>query len=181
MQLVPAGIAGAWFVKLSRHADDRGSFARTWCREIFRDAGIAFEPVQCNISHNPKRGTLRGLHYQRPPNGEAKLIQCVRGRIHDVAVDLRQGSPTFGRAAAAELSADGDTLLFIPEGCAHGFLTLEPDTDIFYYMGSAYVAGAEAGVRWNDPAFSIRWPEAPTLISERDAGYPNFDRGRDAT
>jgi dTDP-4-dehydrorhamnose 3,5-epimerase len=180
MRLVPAGIHGAWFVELTLHRDERGAFGRTWCREAFRESGVAFEPVQCNISRNPKRGTLRGMHYQRPPSGEAKLIQCVRGRIHDVAIDLRRGSPTFGQSAAAELSAEGDTLFFIPEGCAHGFLTLEPDTDVFYYMGHAYVAGAGAGVRWNDPAFSIRWPHQPAVMSERDASYPDFDAQRDA-
>ena len=175
MRLVPAGIEGAWFVELTPHCDERGAFARTWCRDTFREAGIEFEPAQCNISRNPRRGTLRGMHYQRWPHGESKLVQCVRGRIYDVAIDLRPDSATFGRAVGTELSGDGDRLFFIPEGCAHGFLTLEPDSDVFYYMGSSFVADAAEGVRWDDPSFAIEWPARPVLISARDAAYPDFD------
>lgn len=175
MRFVPAGIDGAYFVDLAVSRDDRGSFARSYCRDLFRDAGIGFEPVQCNLSRNPAPGTLRGMHYQRPPNGEAKLVQCVRGRIFDVAVDLRRPSPTFGIAVGVELAADNDRLFYIPEGCAHGFLTRAADSDVFYYMGSAYAPGTAAGLRWNDPAFTMSWPEPPRLVSDRDAGYPDFD------
>lgn len=180
MRFEPAGIEGAWFVELDLQRDARGEFARTWCQEAFRKAGIAFEPVQCNISRNPKEGTLRGLHFQRPPHGEAKIVQCVRGRIYDVAVDLRRSSATFGVAISTELSADGNRLFFIPSGCAHGFLTLEPESDVFYYMGSPYVAGSAAGVRWDDPRFHIAWPAQPALISDRDASFPPFDPDEDA-
>ncbi len=179
MRLVPAGLDGAYFVDLAVARDDRGSFARTYCRDAFRDAGIDFEPVQCNLSRNPAAGTLRGMHYQRPPHGEAKLVQCVRGRIFDVAVDLRRASPTFGAAVGVELAADGDRLFYIPEGCAHGFLTRAADSDILYYMGKAHAPGTGAGVRWDDPAFAIPWPEPPRLISDRDASYPDFDPAAD--
>ena len=126
----------------------------------------------------PKAGTLRGLHFQAPPHEEAKLIQCVRGRVFDVAVDLRRHAPSFRRSVCTELSADGNRLFLIPKGCAHGFLTLEDNSDILYYMGDAFVPGVGQGVRWNDPAFEIPWPAAPRLISERDAAYPDFDRRR---
>lgn len=180
MRMVPTAIDGAFFVELDAHSDERGAFARTYCADAFRDFGIPFEPIQCNISRNPGRGTLRGLHLQRPPHEEAKLVQCVRGRVFDVAVDLRRSSTTFQAAVGVELAADGDRLFYIPEGCAHGFLTLEPDSDVFYYMGSPYVPGAATGVRWDDPAFGIAWPERPRLISDRDAGYPDFLAERDS-
>jgi dTDP-4-dehydrorhamnose 3,5-epimerase len=180
MRLEPAGIDGAWFIELEPQRDERGEFARTWCRDVFREAGIDFEPVQCNISRNPIKGTLRGLHFQRPPHGEAKMVQCVRGRIHDVAVDLRRSSPTFGAAIATELSCEGDRLFFIPNGCAHGFLTLESGSDVFYYMGARYVAGSAAGLRWDDSSIDLAWPAEPTLISDRDASFGPFNWTRDA-
>ena len=179
MRFVETGLEGARFVELEVHRDERGAFARTWCAEEFAAAGIDLGLVQCNISHNPAAGTLRGLHFQRPPHGEPKLVQCVRGRIFDVAVDLRRSSPSFGKWAGAELSADSDRLFYIPAGCAHGFLTLEPDSDVLYYMGAPFVSGAGAGVRWDDPAFAIAWPGVPQLISDRDAHYPDFDPDRD--
>lgn len=174
MRFIPTAVDGAFAVDLDTLADERGSFARTFCRADFASAGIDFQPVQTNISRNPIRGTLRGLHYQRTPHSEAKLIQCVRGRIFDVAVDLRPASPTYLRAASIHLDAGIDRLFFIPEGCAHGFLTRADDSDIVYYMGAAFVAGSGAGVRWSDPAFAIAWPDVPRLISERDAGYPDI-------
>jgi dTDP-4-dehydrorhamnose 3,5-epimerase len=147
---------------------------------VFAKAGAAMRIVQANISRNPKAGTLRGLHFQAPPHEEAKLVQCVRGRIFDVAVDLRRHSPSFRRSVCTELSGDGNRMFLIPKGCAHGYLTLEDDSDILYYMGDAFVPGVGQGVRWNDPAFSIPWPAAPRLISPRDAAYPDFDAaGRD--
>lgn len=176
MRFEPTHLAGVFFVRLAPHQDERGLFARTFCATEFIAVGIDFKPAQCNISRNPASGTLRGMHFQLPPHGEAKLIQSVRGRVFDVAIDLRQGSATLGQWLGTELSANGDTMLYIPEGFAHGFVTLEPDSDVLYYMGSPFVSGIGGGVRWNDPAFGIDWPIEPTMISERDATYPDFDR-----
>lgn len=158
-----------------RHADTRGGFARTFCDAEFAAAGIAMRPVQANLSSNPRRGTLRGLHYQADPNGEPKLVQCVRGRIFDVAVDLRRESSTYRQWAGVELAPELGRSLYIPLGCAHGFVTLVNDTEIMYLMGAPYVAGSGRGVRWNDPAFAIAWPIAPIELSERDATYPDHD------
>lgn len=179
MRFLPTAIEGAWFVETDIASDARGGFARTWCRDAFAEAGIAFDPVQSSLSTNPARGTLRGLHYQRAPHEEAKLVQCVAGSMFDVAVDLRRGSPSFGKAAWTTLSAGGTRLFYIPRGCAHGFLTLAPDTGISYLIDTAFVPEAAAGVRWNDPAFGIDWPEAPALMSDRDAAYRDFDAARD--
>lgn len=176
MRFEPTHLAGVLIVHLTPHQDERGFFARTFCASEFSNAGIDFSPAQCNVSRNPAAGTLRGMHFQLPPNGEPKLIQCVRGRIFDVAIDMRQGSTTLGHWLGTELSADGSKLLYIPKGFAHGFLTLESDSDVFYYMGSPFVAGIGGGIRWNDPTFAIDWPTVPTMISERDANYPDFDR-----
>ena len=171
MRLVPTGIVGAFIVEADPVVDDRGSFARLFCADDFRAAGIKLTPVQTNISHNPAALTLRGLHYQAAPHGEAKLVQCVRGRIFDVAVDLRIGSPSSHVAVSVELAAGTDRAFYIPDGCAHGFLTLTDNSDVFYCMGSSFVVGSGRGVRWDDPAFAIDWPAAPRLISERDATY----------
>jgi len=181
LRFQPTEIDGAFFVELDTHADERGLFARTFCEDVFAKAGVTMRTVQANISRNPKAGTLRGMHFQAPPHEEAKLVQCVRGRVFDVAVDLRRSLRSFGRCVGTELSADGNRLFLIPKGCAHGFLTLEDNCDLLYYMGDAFVPGAGRGVRWNDPAFKIPWPAAPRLISERDAAYPDYDlTGRSA-
>lgn len=174
MRFEPTAIAGAFFVELDAHEDERGLFARTFCEQDFAQAGIDMRVVQANISRNPKAGTLRGMHYQAPPHDDAKLIQCIRGRIFDVAIDLRRDTPSRGRSVCIELSADGTRLFFIPGGCAHGFLTLEDQSDVFYYMGTPFVPGAGRGVRWDDPAFDVRWPEKPRLMSARDAAYADY-------
>jgi len=174
MRFAPTNIAGVVIVDAEPHTDARGSFARLHCPEEFAAAGIPFEPVQTSVSRNPATHTLRGLHHQPAPHAEAKLVRVVRGRVFDVAVDLRPGSPTHRRWTASELSAENLRGLFIPQGVAHGFLTLEPDTDVLYQISPAFRPGHEAGVRWNDPAFAIRWPAAPAVISERDAGYPDY-------
>lgn len=161
-------------VALDAHRDSRGYFARTFCVEEFSRAGIQMRVLQTNISRNPRRLTLRGLHYQAEPHGEAKVIQCVRGRIFDVAVDLRAQSSSFRRWAAVELGPETDRVFYIPRGCAHGFLTLAPDSDIVYLMGAAYVPGAGRGVRWNDPAIGIGWPRQPEVIAAHDANYPDI-------
>ncbi|WP_293681851.1 dTDP-4-dehydrorhamnose 3,5-epimerase [uncultured Phenylobacterium sp.] len=174
MRLEATELPGVLRVEAQPHADPRGLFARLYCPEEFAAAGAPFTPAQTSVSRNLAAGTLRGLHYQLAPYAEAKLVRVTRGRVFDVAVDLRPDSPAHLRWTAAELSADNLTALYIPEGVAHGFLTLEPDTDVLYQITPAYTPGHEAGVRWNDPAFSIAWPAAPQVISERDASYPDY-------
>jgi dTDP-4-dehydrorhamnose 3,5-epimerase len=173
MRFQETRIAGVVIADIEPHTDDRGAFARLHCPDTFSAAGHPFVPVQTSLSRNPTAGTLRGLHYQPAPFGETKLVHAVRGRMFDVAVDLRPASPTYRQWTSAELSAENARALLIPEGVAHGFLTLEPDTDVLYQISPAFSPGHEAGVRCNDPAFAIAWPAAPTLISERDATYPD--------
>lgn len=174
MRFEPLAIDGAYRVLLDVHSDDRGGFARTFCGGAFAAIGVDFAAAQCNISRNPAAGTLRGMHFQPPPFAEAKLVQCVHGALFDAIVDLRRASPRFGQAAWIELTEANDTMLYIPAGCAHGFLTLTQDTHVLYYIGARFVPGKGAGLRWNDPALAIPWPTAPTLMSERDATYPLF-------
>jgi dTDP-4-dehydrorhamnose 3,5-epimerase len=174
MRFSPTGIAGVLVVDIEPRSDDRGSFARLQCPDEFAAAGHPFAPAQTSLSRNPRAGTLRGMHYQPAPHAEAKLVRAVRGRIFDVAVDLRPDSPTWRKWFGIELSAENARALFIPEGVAHGFLTLEPDTEVLYQISPKFEAGHEAGVRWNDPAFAIVWPHAPALISDRDATYPDY-------
>jgi dTDP-4-dehydrorhamnose 3,5-epimerase len=174
MRFSATGIAGVVVVDLEPVADERGAFARLHCPDAFAAAGHPFEPAQTSLSRNPHLGTLRGMHYQPAPHGETKLVRCIRGRIFDVAVDLRPTSPTHRRWAAAELSWDIGRALLIPPGVAHGFLTLEPDSDVLYQIAPKYEPGREAGVRWDDPAFAIDWPAAPKVISPRDASYPDY-------
>lgn len=174
MRFGATDIPGVLRVEAQAHADERGLFARLQCPEEQAAAGAPFTPVQTSLSRNPKALTLRGMHYQPAPHRETKLVRVTRGRVFDVAIDLRPESPTFRRWTAAELSADNLVALFIPEGIAHGFLTLEPDTDVLYQISPAYSPGHEAGVRWDDPAFGVAWPAAPALMSPRDASYPDF-------
>jgi dTDP-4-dehydrorhamnose 3,5-epimerase len=171
-------IAGCVLVEPEPKSDDRGFFARMFCREEFAEAGLVFQPVQINLSRNERRHTLRGLHFQDPPYAEAKLVQAVRGSVFDVVVDLRPDSKTFRQWAGFELNADSATALFIPEGCAHGFLTLADQTDVQYLMGRAHITGKAKGHRYDDPAFEIRWPHAPAVISPADLAWPSF--GSDA-
>lgn len=173
MRFGETGIAGVVAVDIEPREDARGAFARLHCPDEFAAAGHPFAPAQTSLSRNPHVGTLRGMHYQPAPHAEAKLVRAVRGRIFDVALDLRAGSPTYRRWTSAELSAENGRALMIPEGVAHGFLTLEPDTDVLYQITPAFQPGHEAGVRWDDPAFAIAWPAPPQVISERDAGYPD--------
>lgn len=154
--------------------DERGLFARTWSAGQFRANGLNPALVEMSVSHNPKAGTLRGLHYQTAPHEEAKLVRCTRGAIFDVAVDLRPSSPTFKRYAALQLTEENRTALYVPEGCAHGFLTLVGGSELLYLISHAYVPTHATGVRWNDPAFGIEWPAVPSLMSERDRNYPDF-------
>jgi len=174
MRFAETALAGVVLVDVEPHEDERGAFARLHCPEAFAAAGHPFAPVQTSLSRNPRAATLRGLHYQPAPHAEAKLVRAVRGRIFDVALDLRPDSPTYRQWASAELSADNARALLIPEGVAHGFLTLEPATDVLYQISPAFQPGHEAGVRWDDPAFAIAWPAKPALISARDSSYPDY-------
>jgi dTDP-4-dehydrorhamnose 3,5-epimerase len=174
MRFEPTPIPGVVVVELEPHVDDRGFFARAHCPDEFAAAGFPFLPVQTSLSRNRAALTLRGMHFQARPHGEAKLVRVVRGRIHDVALDLRPESPTFLGWTATELSAENGRALLIPEGVAHGFLTLEPDSDILYQIDRAFTPGHGRAVRWNDPAFAIDWPAAPDMISPADATLPDF-------
>lgn len=167
-------ISGVWVLELERHEDERGHFARTFCAREMEDHGLATGVVQCSISFNPHRGTLRGLHWQAEPHGEVKLVRCTRGEVWDVVVDVRPASPTYRRHFAVSLSADGGRELYVPAGLAHGFLTTAPDTEIHYQMSAYHRPESARGARWDDPAFAIQWPERPRLISARDAAYPDF-------
>jgi dTDP-4-dehydrorhamnose 3,5-epimerase len=168
-------IAGAHVIDLEPRRDDRGFFARVWCRDEFASHGLSAEFVQCNDAFSARRGTLRGLHYQVAPHAEAKLIQCVRGAIFDVVVDLRPGSPTFRQWFGTELSAENHRMMYVPQGCAHGYLTLEDATEIVYPVTHAYRPSAERGVRWDDPQFGIAWPRAGSIIvSDKDRQWPDY-------
>jgi dTDP-4-dehydrorhamnose 3,5-epimerase len=168
------GIAGAWVIEPERLEDKRGFFARTWDPEEFLERGLNPQLAQCSISYNRTHGTLRGLHYQAAPYEEAKLVRCTAGAIFDVAVDLRPDSATFRNWRGVELSADNRLALYIPEGCAHGFLTLDDDSEVHYQISQPYMPQAARGVRWNDPAFGITWPGEVAVINERDRSYPDF-------
>ena len=169
-------VPGAFLIELEPYHDERGSFARTFCAREFEAHGLDPRVVQCNLSQNELRGTLRGMHAQRPPHAEAKLVSCVRGAIHDVILDLRPDSAALGKHVAVTLRARDGRMLYIPTGVYHGFLTLEDESEVFYQMSEFYEPSAASGVRWNDPAFGIEWPEPVRVISERDATYPDWVR-----
>jgi dTDP-4-dehydrorhamnose 3,5-epimerase len=166
-----------FLVEPHRLEDERGFFARTFSQDEFEARGLASHFVQCSLSFNKSRGTLRGMHYQCAPHQEAKVVSCLRGAIFDAVIDLRRGSPTYGRWFATELSAANYAMLYVPEGCAHGFQTLEDDTVVFYQISEVYHPECARGVRWNDPAFGIQWPFPPRHISQRDASYELIGEG----
>ena len=170
----PTGLTGAYVIAIERLSDERGFFARSFCAREFEDHGLNPSMAQCNISYNRHAGTLRGMHFQASPFEEAKLVRCTRGAIHDVIIDLRPDSPTFMRHVGVLLTPDERNMLYVPEGFAHGFLTLEDHTEVFYQMSEFYVPGAARGFRWDDPAFAIDWPAPVSMISARDAAYPDF-------
>jgi dTDP-4-dehydrorhamnose 3,5-epimerase len=174
MKLVATPLSGLLRIEPEPHADARGLFARIYDETLFASHGLPTRWPQWNLSHNVRRGTLRGLHFQRAPHEEPKIVRCTRGRIFDVAVDLRPGSPTYRRSYALELDADSRLALYIPPGFAHGFQTLTDDTEVSYHMGDEYHPELADGVRWNDPAFGVAWPLANPILSPRDASYPDF-------
>jgi len=167
-------LAGAYVIDLDRIEDDRGFFARAWCQREFEQQGLESRLVQCNLSQNHSAGTLRGMHYQVNPYKETKLVRCVKGRIFDVIIDLRADSPTYLQWFGVELSADNHRALYVPEGFAHGYQTLEANTEVFYQVSEFYSPGSEQGLRWDDRAIAIDWPLAPTIISEKDRNYADF-------
>jgi len=167
-------LQGAFIIDVNRLSDERGFFARSWCEDEFAAHGIHMPPVQANLSFNPQKGTLRGMHYQLPPYEETKLVRCTRGAIYDVIVDLREESPTYMQWIGVELTADSFRMLFVPGRFAHGFITLEDNTDVAYQVSAKYTPGAERGLRWNDPAIGIEWPMQPTLVSPKDAVHPDY-------
>lgn len=176
MRFLQTPLAGALVVEVERKEDSRGFFARTWCAEEFTAHGLIPNMVQASVSYNKKKGTLRGLHYQIPPSKEAKLVRVTRGAILDVIVDMRPKSLTFLQNYAIELSEHNYTALYIPPGFAHGFQTLQDNTDVFYQMTDFYQPALARGVRWNDPAFNIQWPDDDRIIIERDANYPDLNQ-----
>lgn len=168
-------LPGVFEIHLELKPDERGFFARCWCQEEFESHGLNPKVVQCNLSFNARKGTLRGVHYQEAPHQESKLVRCTAGSIYDVVVDLRPQSPTFRDWIAVILTAANRRMVYVPEGCGHGFLTLEDDTEVFYQMSEFYKPESARGVRWDDPAFQIVWPGEVQVISERDRTYPNFE------
>lgn len=173
MIFTPLALPGAMIVDLERVEDSRGFFARVWCEREFQAAGLNPRLVQASISHNRRRGTLRGMHYQEAPHAEDKLVRCVQGAFWDVIIDLRPESPTYLQHRGIELNAARGRALYIPKGFAHGFQTLLDDTQIMYQMSEFYAPDAQRGVRWNDPRFAIEWPEPP-ILHRRDASYPDY-------
>lgn len=168
-------LPGVYLLDIEPAMDERGFFARTWCQHEFQERGLCERFVQSSISFNKLRGTLRGMHFQSAPHGEAKLIRCERGAIYDVIVDVRPQSPAFGKYVAEILTAENRRLIYAPEGVAHGFLTLADDTQVDYEISNFYSGGHARGFRWDDPAFGISWPEQVQVISERDRGYADFE------
>jgi dTDP-4-dehydrorhamnose 3,5-epimerase len=175
VKFTPAPLAGAWVIDLEPIADDRGSFARTWCVREMEAHGLVTRAVQCSVSRNTRKSTLRGMHFQAAPHEETKVVRCTRGAIFDVIVDLRPGSATFKRWFGAELSAANGRALYVPAGMAHGFQTLADDTEVAYQISEFHHPESARGVRWDDPAFSIEWPQAASrVIHPKDLAYPDF-------
>jgi dTDP-4-dehydrorhamnose 3,5-epimerase len=174
MKFCETRISGVFEICLELRPDERGFFARSWCQKEFADHGLNSKLVQCNISRNTRKGTLRGMHFQEAPFSEAKIVRCTRGSVYDVVLDLRPGSKTFKNWIAVTLTEEAGNSMYIPDGCAHGFLTLTDGADVFYQMSEFYKPEAACGVRWNDSAFGIHWPAEVKVISERDRTYSDF-------
>ena len=176
MRFVPLDLEGAYVIEPELREDDRGFFARVWCAREMEAAGLENALAQASIAHSRKKGTLRGMHFQIPPHGEVKLVRCTAGAIFDAIIDLRPDSSTFLNSTHVVLSAENRRALYVPKGFAHGYQTLEDDTEVFYQMSEFYTPGAEGGVRWDDPQFGIPWPDAdPRILSEKDQALPRFD------
>ncbi|HID07768.1 MAG TPA: dTDP-4-dehydrorhamnose 3,5-epimerase [Armatimonadetes bacterium] len=167
-------LAGAFILDFNKIEDDRGFFARAFCTQEMEEHNLISDVKQANMSWNEKAGTMRGMHYQVDPYQETKLVRCTRGALYDVIIDLRKDSSTFGEWVGVELSADNRRALFVPRDFAHGFVTLEDNTDAFYMVSQSYVPNAEDGIRWNDPRFAIDWPVTPSLVSDKDANWADY-------
>jgi dTDP-4-dehydrorhamnose 3,5-epimerase len=165
------GIVDAWVIDPSPHEDERGRFMRLWCAREFSTHGLSFVPVQANMGFSLRKGTLRGIHFQEPPALEAKLVRCTKGAIFDVVLDLRPGSPSYGKWRGAELTPENGRMLYIPQQCGHGYQTLVDDTEMYYMASEYYTPSAACGVRFDDPSFNIQWPLVPTVISEQDRNW----------
>ncbi len=170
------GLAGAMVIDPSPHQDDRGRFLRAWCTKEFAGHGLDFLPVQANMGLSTRKGTVRGMHFQVAPAPEAKLVRCTRGAMFDVVLDVRPASPTFGKWYGVELSAENSRMLYVPEGCAHGYQTLEEFTEMYYMTSAFYNSGAARGVRFDDPLFGIQWPLPTAIVSEQDRNWPLVDQ-----
>ena len=174
MRFYKAELEGACIIELDKLEDERGFFARTWCQKELEKYGLEARIAQANVSFNTRAGTLRGMHYQLAPYEETKFIRCTRGALYDVIIDLRRGSPTYKRWMGVDLTAENYKILYVPAQFAHGFVTLEDNTELLYFMSEFYTPGAKRGLRWNDPEFGIAWPRAAEVISEMDANWPDF-------
>ncbi len=177
MKFVETPLEGVYVVELEPLGDDRGYFARAWCKREFDERGLPGEFVQINMSGSAEAGTIRGFHYQLAPNEEDKFVRCVRGSAFDVAIDLRPESPTFKQWFGVELSTANQKALLVPGGFAHGYQTLEPNTELLYQVSAFYAPDAERGLRWNDPTFGVNWPLADPTLSDKDAAWPDFSSG----
>lgn len=175
MQFIPTPLADAHVIELDKIGDARGFFARAFCENEFSAAGLVSRFVQVNNSLSADKGTLRGMHYQLAPKAETKLVRCIRGALWDVIIDLRPDSATFCQHFGVELSADNRRMLYVPKGFAHGFITLQDDTEAFYFVDEVYAPDMERGVRWNDPHFGIEWPAEPVVLSDKDRDQRDFD------
>jgi len=175
MRFAESPIPGAFLVELDERRDERGFFARVFCEKEFSEQGLSSRFVQVNSSLSARAGTLRGMHYQLEPKAESKLVRCIRGSLWDVILDLRGGSPTFGKSFRAELSAENRRMMYVPKGFAHGFITLQDQTEVVYLVDEFYDASRERCIRWDDPRFGIDWPMGPTVISAKDARQADFD------
>lgn len=175
MQFIPTPLAGAYLIDLEKRGDDRGFFARAFCEQEFAAHQLVSRFVQVNNSLSAFKGTLRGMHYQLAPKAETKLVRCIRGALWDAILDLRPESPTFGQHFGAELSAENRRMMYVPKGFAHGFITLQDDTEAFYFVDEFYSPEQERGLRWNDPRFAIKWPAEPVVLSDKDRGHKDFD------
>jgi dTDP-4-dehydrorhamnose 3,5-epimerase len=174
VKFIETPLDGAYIIEIEAIEDERGSFARSWCQKEFVEHGLNSRIVQCNISFNKKRGTLRGMHFQVEPFAEAKLVRCTRGAIYDVIINLRENSNSLKKWFAVELNESNQRMLYIPKGFAHGFQTLEDNTEVFYQMSEFYYPEYSRGLRWDDPFFSIKWPDGERIISKKDQEYPDF-------
>lgn len=167
-------VAGAWLISPDFKKDDRGFFARAWAQDALAERGLRSDFVQCNDSYSVAAGTLRGLHWQSAPHGEVKLLRCIKGRVFDVMVDVRDGSPTYLQCFGVEVSAENRVMVYVPEGCAHGYLTLEADSEVLYSVTAPYEPRSEKGMRWDDPAVRIDWPISPAVLSPKDRSWPDL-------